>query len=459
MNENQPKDENLNPVNGSGETQPVSNGISGPVKGLEFEDDTVQALLAKARKESEMRVQMNSINKGVLTNVPPGVRGELANGNAPRQPQNTPTTPIESPVNPSFEQQMVSQNPEEIKEKSLLKNLRTYQGDIAEALKNQNASSISIAMAERRRAEKRPVVAQSPAQKQREKRNLWLALGSATFLVIGLAILGGLYYVHVENLPVPVAEAPKTIISFDKETEILFQGLTRDKFMSIIYDVKNTINLPANQIQYLHIVKRATSTPQNTITQDITANDFFSLIKTRAGSSVTRSLAKTFMLGIYQGKKTDVFMLVGLTSYENAFDGIFRWEDFMWDDLGALFSSITHATPTYMPIINQVGTTTASSTNLISSTSPKTATSTATTSAPLLDSNKVVTTPVTSVLTLTKETFIDKIISNKDARILQSQFGESVLVYGFVTKNLLLITSSEESFKAILDRVFASQAQ
>lgn len=132
----------------------------------------------------------------------------------------------------------------------------------------------------------------------------------------------------------------------------------------------------------------------------------------------------------------------------------------MWDDLGSLFSPITHATQTYMPIIKtDVGTTTASSSNAVSSSSPKTVTSTATTSISLLDTNKVVSTPVTTVVTAIKESFIDKIISNKDARILQNQFGESILVYGFVTKNLLLITSSEESFKAILDRVFASQAQ
>ncbi len=418
---------------------------------LEFQDDTVQALLAKARKESEMRVQMSSFNKGVLPNVPPGVKSTLSAPPILKEPSND--------QNPTLEH-IPTGEPTEVKEQPLLKNLRTYQGDIAEALKNQNASSITIAMAERRREEKRPIVPQTSAQKQREKRNLWLALGSATFLVIGLAILGGLYYVHVENLPVPVAEAPKTIISFDKETEILFQGLTRDKFMSIVYDIKNTVDLPTNQIQYLHIVKRASTTSDIRATQDITANDFFTLIKTKAGSSFTRSLAKTFMLGVYQGKKTDVFMLVGLTSYENAFDGIFRWEDFMWDDLGSLFSPITHATQTYMPIIKtDVGTTTASSSNAVSSSSPKTVTSTATTSISLLDTNKVVSTPVTTVVTAIKESFIDKIISNKDARILQNQFGESILVYGFVTKNLLLITSSEESFKAILDRVFASQAQ
>ncbi len=412
---------------------------------LEFQDDTVQALLAKARREAEMRAHQASVNNNVLPNIPPGTRGELA-GTKPVEEVTFTSVPVEkehAPIQPAPEQTPPTNNP-------LLKNLRTYQGDIAEALKNQNATSASIALAERKRASERPIVPQTPVQKQREKKNTWLAFGSAAFLVVGLAILGGLYYIHVENLPVPVATPPKTIVSFDKETEILIQGLTRDKFMSVVYDIKDKVNMPTGQIQYLHIIKRVGATPEQKVSQDITATDFFNLIKTKAPQSFTKSLAKTFMLGIYQGKQPDVFMLVGLTNYENAFDGIFRWEDFMWDELGALLSPITHATQTYTPIVAAVATTTATSTSA-TTTQPR-ATST-------LDTNKVVSTPVASLITNVNEKFIDKIISNKDARILQDEFGQSVLVYGFVTKNLLLIASSEEAFKALLDRVFATQAQ
>ncbi len=427
---------------------------------LQFQDDTVQALLAKARKDAEARTHMYSANKGVLPSVPPGTRGELETG-IKFEPVLEPPTPAQPEESTKFSAVPISEltenQPAPAEEKSSLKNLRTYQGDIATALKDQNASSASIALAERKRDERRPPVVQTPNEVHRERKNTWLAIGSAAFLVIGLAILGGLYYVHVQNLPVPVAEATKTLISFNKSTEILFQGLTKDKFMSLIYDVKARVGVQMGEINYLNIVKRSGASPETTVSKSINAKDLFTLLKTKTPQTLLGSVSEKFMLGSYQGKLPGIFILTGVTSYENAFDGMLRWEGTIWNELGALFSQ--NPIPVSAASLKNISaTTTAPSTSQTSSTTKLTTGSTSPTIV-AVDTNKVSSTTVFLANGDVKDLFIDKVISNKDTRILQNQFGETVFVYGFVTKDLLLMTSNEETFKAILDRAFAAQSQ
>ncbi len=461
--------ENTGPSDGAKEIKPVSGTP-------QFEDDTVQALLAKAREEAQKRARITEQSGGVMPNVVPGVRTQIR--------EEAPGAKIASPAEP--EPQTIVIESEEVKEpqpkaplvaaqtppppsvqeipsiptespvaaepayKSPLKNLRTYQGDVAEALKDSNASMLSISLAARKKKEKEPPPTQTPIERKREKKNTMLALSSALLLVIGLSILGSLYYVHVQNLPVPVIEPPRSIISFDRETEILSNGLTKEKFLSVVEDIKNDPkekNKPASSITYLHIVKRASTTPTIIVTDSINGSEFLSLLKSRAPISLTRSFVSSFMLGLYRGRNNDAFILIELSSYENAFDGMLSWEKNMWGDIGALMS------PKIISVVsapNAPLATTTASTTAVATTTPGTVATTTATTTPIV--------PLVPVISV-KESFIDKVISNKDTRVLSTSFGETVLVYGFVTKDLLLIASSEETFKAILDRAFAAEAQ
>lgn len=432
--------------------------------GVDFQDDTVKTLLAKARKEAEERSQMYAKSGGVLPSVPPGVKKELLQGTTfePVIEKAGGSAEIESVKFSSVpvDNNLVTETTEPTIQEPSLKNLRTFQGDVANALKDQNASVISIAMATRKRREERKEVVQTPAEKHKERKNTWLALGSSVLLIVGLSILGGLYYVHLQELPVPIAEAPKTVISFDKSTEILFQGLTKDKFMSLIYSVKDKIGTQMGEINYLNIIKRMGTAPENTVTKTVTGAEFFGLIKTKAPLTVTKSFSDTFMLGLYQGKKSGVFILLGINSYETVFDGMFKWEKEMWNDLGALLSPNPIPVLITPPTIQKFSSTT-SATSTNTSTTTKTQSVSGITPLPSInvDTNKISSTTAFIPPTNITAPFIDKVVSNKDTRVLQNQYGETVVIYGFVTRDLLLIASNEETFKAILDKAFTAQGQ
>ena len=52
--------------------------------------------------------------------------------------------------------------------------------------------------------------------------------------------------------------------------------------------------------------------------------------------------------------------------------------------------------------------------------------------------------------------FEDRIIRNKDVRVMKDSAGNIVLLYGFLDQKNLVITTNEQTFQEILNRFFAS---
>jgi hypothetical protein len=59
---------------------------------------------------------------------------------------------------------------------------------------------------------------------------------------------------------------------------------------------------------------------------------------------------------------------------------------------------------------------------------------------------------VSSSLSSTTSLFTDEAIKNKDLRVLKDQNKNTVLLYSFVDKNTLLITTNEDVFSALLGK-------
>jgi hypothetical protein len=52
-----------------------------------------------------------------------------------------------------------------------------------------------------------------------------------------------------------------------------------------------------------------------------------------------------------------------------------------------------------------------------------------------------------------KGTFSDKVIKNRDVREFKNTKGELLFLYSFINKETLLLTTSESSFIALVDRI------
>lgn len=204
-------------------------------------------------------------------------------------------------------------------EKSELKQIRTFQGDVAEALGRQNESLVSIQQQERAR---QPLEADSESNFDNKKRDfLFLVIGSAFFIIIGSlgAWLGWREY--QKKIEPPITTIPDSrFITVSSETELGLATMTREEFASTFSE--KTREVPANTI--LHIIPAP----------EISTKQFFTILETQIPNALMRAFDKLFMIGSIGNNP---FLIVKLASFENAFPGMLSWEKTMSEDLIAFF--------------------------------------------------------------------------------------------------------------------------
>ena len=118
-------------------------------------------------------------------------------------------------------------------------------------------------------------------------------------------------------------------------------------------------------------------------------------ILTRLGapSSLARN-ATDIMVGIHLFHRNEPFILIRVSAYDRAFEGMLAWEKNMGDSLGAFFAPQNGPTP--------------------------------------------------------KLTFFDRVFQNLDVRESQPEWR---IQYGFPERNLLLLTTNESTIKEVLTRL------
>ncbi len=313
----------------------------------------------------------------------------------------------------------------------VVKSLRTFQGDAAEIIKKQNTSVLSIALAEKKKQQQEiRIKPKKEANPELKKKVLTITI-SILLIVLGIGVVFGFYYLQ-KNTSETIVETPgheKTIVSYDQKISLDVTSASRDTFLEVFSQKKRDTTLTSGEVAYIALTKKT-----GEIETLLWAEDLLSLLKTKAPGSVVRAFKGPFMLGLYRTDQNESFILITLSSFENAFDGMLRWENTLNDDLGALFTrKILAVTPA--PLVS-------------SGTTPS---STSTGSASR---------GVTQVLNLenpSKEGFTDETVKNRDARVLKNMQGNIILLYSFLDKDTLLIAGSTEVLDAMIDTINSKQ--
>jgi len=361
--------------------------------------------------------------------------------------------PIEAPVATSLDTPGVI----DATDQSPLKQIRTYQGDIAEAIKSQHASVYSMREAERARADllKRqeekngtpaPAVERTPLSEETKRRIISILLMLAGLALLAGALLAGYlaYERYSQKTAVPVVEIPKNRFLPVVATENLdTSALTRDTLISTLSDTR-TEDLQDGNIKHIELTKG--STASSTL---MTPTEFMLLLSARAPGSLVRSFDLLFMLGVLgqptiaevhtiiatttatstastsspqiaaaksktatstasttpstetvQVSDNQTVLLMKLDSFDNAYAGMLAWEPSLRADLLPLFQS-----------------------------------------------------PEVSAGVADDAQWNDLTIKNKDARVLRDSSGKTRLIYSFYNQNLLIITGSEGALKAIMSEL------
>jgi hypothetical protein len=357
-------------------------------------------------------------------NIPPATEQPIAT------PMQTEVPPIEEPASEPA---------------SSLRQIRTYQGDIAGAIENQNESLFSMQQAERARQG----IPQDPSAEQTEGKGNKLkaaAMLLGSFLLVGAGVVGG-WYSYVEfgkktALP-EIQTSPNQLISSAKSATLDASTMNRSSLINSVAEESAKAGLPPGEVLFINLldseaIAEAPAKPTS-------AQKLMAILEARAPGNLVRAMSSTFMLGALERVKApapepiatttaatttetatpipdlssatstatstpqapaprladeSIFIIIKLESFENAFAGMLAWEAKMLEDLGPLFSTR----------------------ELAANTPSDTA-------------------------------FEDVTERNKDARVLRNPEGEVVLLYSFFDNNTLIITDSEETLRVILNRL------
>lgn len=291
-------------------------------------------------------------------------------------------------------------------DESDVKTIRTFQADIADAIKTDQVSMIHVALAEKKRQERQGSYDDTIKQRGTNKTLIWVGLFAVIFVIIAITTT---YFL----LPKP--QTPDQIANEKRATPLMYA----EQFVSVNTDGRTTddlerllrrereLEIPLGTMKGVVLTSTSGSS-----TYPIAGPDFFNVLNTRAPEEVRRSVEDKFMLGVYAFSPYEYFAIFKINSYDTAFAGMLEWERFIETDIGNIFITNKKNTPEY-------------------------STSTA--------------------QNLFKRTFVDKTIENKDVRMLVDNEGVPAMLYSFLDKETLVIVSSEKSLKEIIFRLTAGK--
>lgn len=332
------------------------------------------------------------------------------------------------------------------------KKLRTFEDDIAQAVKSGAGSALKIALAEQEKLEH--VQAEVGTQK---KSVLFVVLGLA-FLLGAAATIGYVIYAKYSGVQLDLSNQPRMVehpfMQGDRITTVDFDKvLPKNGIKQPLAYTVGSDELSSNTVKI--ILVEHPSDGKNPATYAKTS-ELFERLAPHAPNQLTRTLDSTFALGMYQGDKLEPFLLLKTDSFENAFAGMLGWEKFMSDDIYAFMGV---EIPKVEKNLNEFGVETDGVGDLQINTTANTDQATTTDSATSTTAQtEATTTQTTSSTTAQKpprdiHLFIDRTIRNRDVRVIQDNDGKIYFVYGFPKSGAILITTSIESYFEVLGRL------
>jgi hypothetical protein len=267
-----------------------------------------------------------------------------------------------------------------------IKSLRTYQGDVENAISQNKFSTTSIFLAEQKRKGAGLLNLDTP--KNSDAKNKFFILVGGIMLILGVITVGAVFYIKSKEEVITIQKT-KTLIGFSVEKTIQTNNSTKEKLVTEILAEKKSFNLPVNSVLYLNTINISGSSE--------TAENLLLLMAPRIPPSLARSFDGEYMLGIYSFDTNEPFIILKTEDFASSFSGMLKWEKDMFYDFDKLFS---------------ISQNTASST----------------------------------------KQFKDETLRNKDLRILQDNNNKTVLLYSFINKNTLVITTNENILNAIIGK-------
>ena len=317
--------------------------------------------------------------------------------------------------------------------KAKLPSLRTYQGDMAEFIKEKNESVISIAVKEKERKEGKKEEAEKlelPLKSNKSNKQSLQIKFTIIFLSLLLIVAGAVsfYYVFIalkKQQPVAVV-LEEEIIPYNNL--ITLTNVTNATLGSELLKLS-----PSNGINVVKI-----SDLNGTLF--LKAKDFFSFLKVSLPGTLERTLKDEYVIGVFsQNKENSPFIIITVNDFGQAFSAMLDWEENMPKDL-----SFLNTEGNALTVTDIIPTTATTSAAIVTASTTKSNISSTTASVKIPMKPDIF-------------TWKDIIVKNKDTRGLVNDKDQSKIAYTFLDKNTILITNNLSAIAEIAS-IYASRA-
>jgi hypothetical protein len=204
-----------------------------------------------------------------------------------------------------------------------IKSLRTFQGDVQEAISKNKYSSTTILVSEQKRQIERPEMADLK-KKADVKNKTYLIIGSI-FIILGLVTIYILFTNKKSETVITQEERQKTLITYSESKDISGTNITKETLVNVIEDVKKTWGGVVNSVMYLNM-------------GDNSVSKLAEIIGKNMPPSLTRSFGDEYMIGIYSFDTNEAFIILTIDDYSLAYPGMLKWEENIAKDLDGIFN-------------------------------------------------------------------------------------------------------------------------
>lgn len=324
------------------------------------------------------------------------------------QPEVTPKEvlpeEIEQPSKEFIEQELArsgivaeapqEEEPEEKKESSVPA-IRTYKYDAAESVEDRNLSQVKIAAAEQNRRAKEGDFSSLVKSKNGGSSFKKNAIYIlASIVLVVSGLWGGIHFYNQSRIVADPAIQTNQGVLLFTNSEVSV-SIDDKKGSDFLATLEEERAKPFPDGSAIKEIRLI----ENTLFGErfVTGNSFLERLQTVPGR-LSRSVTGDFLFGIHGGERPAPILVFKTNDFDTTFAGMLEWESTMSADFSPLFGALTSGM------------------------------------------------------------FEDVIVRNKDTRVLENALGGVTIIYGFPNTETLVITTNENTFFEVFERLIASNA-
>lgn len=296
--------------------------------------------------------------------------------------------------------------------------VETYTTDINRVVQSGGVSTVSIAAAEserRSKATKNEAIAPAnlAPQGNGSRWRIVLIIGGVLliFSAIGIAAVV-LLRAAPQTTTTTAVQAP--FMNVDQVTNVLTTAAdTRDALMTNLEAAREQVSLAVGLVAQLYVGIASTT---SAMSDELSPQQLLSTLAPDIPQDLLRTIKPQYLLGVHSYDENQSFLVLQVDSYQQAYAGMLAWEPTVQQELSPLF---TRKPSLHVP--------------------SDSASSTASSSPAFLQTG-----------------FIDKVVENHDARAIVNPAGDLLLLWTFLDRNTLVITTNEYTLREIIRRLNTS---